>query len=112
MRAAHIETLYECNMQLAEIHWTVTPMIQAAIIRNRMADDQQAGIRRLLHRQLCVQNNDTPLKCAELEARLLMTRLHKFADRLLASLEFEKTTVFKLFEIIEANIEIHAVSSK
>jgi len=111
-REAHIETLYECNLQLAEIHWTVTPIIQATIIRNRLADDQLAAIRHQLHRQLCVENNDTSPEVRGWKPSDFKTLLLDYTEQLIAISDFEKTSVFKLFEIIAANIEIPAVSSQ
>jgi len=101
IRKNHMQTLFECNLQLVEIHWAVTPIIQAAIRCNRLADAQLASTRQKLHRQMCVRQDGAYMCAVESQIQLL-----KDCEELLTTAEFEKTTVFKLFEIIATHAEI------
>jgi len=101
MRETHITALYECNLQLTDIHWTVTPIIQATVLSYRKSDEQLARARRTLLQQMCVPRNST-------QSHEPRTDLLKSCKQLLAVAEFEKKNVFGLFEIIAASSDIPA----
>jgi len=104
-RSEHLVNLQDCCTFLRDIHWVVTIILKVAIMRHERADLELSMFKSTLHRKL--------LCCPKVRFEASNSELVTFwadYDHSLAEIkQLEKESLFKMFEILSANLRISEI---